>query len=169
MLVGAKSAVPFFEGVHFYYGCAFILAVVGLWVKPVGPWVRPRFNRWRDRRLLMNGRPAVQGVADEVLPLGRRLKRTEQRLGEVISVTTRLDNGQKAIVERMDLHDVKVTGIDEKLDNALEMLTHLFENGKNSNNPGDLNARMAEAQGVYLVNPEVKTYDPHKDEQAPQP
>ena len=177
MLLAAKGAVPFYEGVHTYYGLAIGAFLFGAWYKVIWPWLKPKVRAWKDRRLLMLGRPGVDGVADEVLPLGRRLKRQEKRIDEVASevrvvkeTTTRLDEGQVEILRRQEQHVDRVEKIDarvgtliERQDKALEMLGHLFENGKNSNNPGDINARLAQANGVYLEHPELPTYDPSKD------
>lgn len=171
------DAVPFYEGVHFYYGLVFATAICAAWVKYIWPWMKPKIRAWRDRRLLLHGRPAIDGVAPEVPSLARRLRRVDKRLDEttqkisdVVVVTERLDAGQAAMIGRMDDHEKKVNTIQGTVNNiqeqqgrALEMLSHLFENGKNSNNPGDLNARNAEANGVYLENPDVPTFDPNKD------
>lgn len=175
------GATPWYEGVHTYYGLAISAAFCTAWVKYIWPWMKPRVRSWQDNRLLMHGRLAVDGVAEEVPPLRRRLKRIEKRQDEFanmqqeqVTVTSRLDEGQKVIIERQNEHAERVEQIDAKVgtiidrqDKALEMLSHLFENGQNSNNPGDLRARQAMKDGVYLTDPTVPTYDPHKDDPKP--
>lgn len=174
MLLGAQ----FFLFTHHSLETAGVMVgVLGIWFKYVWPWLKPKIRGWQDRRVLMHGRRAVDGVTEEVAPLSRRMKRVEKRLDDVqvaqtaqVEVTNRLDAGQVAIIERMDGHDVRVAAIDSKVDTiqagqgrVLEMLSHLFENGRNSNNPGDLAARNAIANGTYLPNPELPTFTPMKD------
>ena len=178
MLVAVKSAPFFLFTHHALEGAGFALTAATLWFRYVWPWLKPRVRNWRDNRFLMKGRPAVDGVTEEVPPLRRRLKRIEKRQDDFTAVQTettdtvkRLDAGQVAIVDRMDRHEGVVSEIKGQVaqiadgqTRALTMLSHLFENGKNSNNPGDLNARMAESQGVYLEHPDVATFDPHRDD-----
>jgi hypothetical protein len=66
----------------------------------------------------------------------------------------------------MDEHDVKVSAIQEDVaflktgqTKILSMISKLFENGRDTNLTGDLIARMAEAQGVYLKDPNLS--EPH--------
>jgi hypothetical protein len=161
MIFAAQSATLFIETSSFYYASGATIAIFLFWNKYVWPWLRPKFHAIRDRHLLYSGRPAIEGVTPEVLPLARRLKRFELRLDENVETTKRLDDGQKAIVDRMDQHDVKVSAIDEtvgsiesKVDQMSRKIDQLFENGGDTNSPGDILARMARATpGVYLDNP----------------
>ena len=143
MLFAAKSAAPFYEGIHTYYGMAFALAVLLIWNKYVWPYFRPRVRAWKNDRLLIRGAPAVDDVRPETLPLARRLRRIERRQDETNAITERLDSGQKVIVETLEAHgnDINEIKIDVK---------KLLKNGLTSNDTGDMIYRMGEKLGVVL-------------------
>jgi hypothetical protein len=180
MLVAVAKAAPLFlTRTHFLEGIGTGIAVLGIWFKYIWPWSKSHILRWRDDRLLMRGRPETDaGPGQE--SLGRRLKRQDRRLdsiehaqNEQVAVTTRLDNGQIEIIKRQDEHAETVARVQEDVaiikdgqNKALQMLGHLFENGQNSNNPGDLAARNAKALGTYLKDPQISTFDPHSEPSA---
>lgn len=167
MIFDVVHSVPFYEGEHTYLGIGIAVGIITLLqLTGVLSWVKVRWMAYRSWSMLSRGRPEVVGVAPEVVPLAKRLLKIDRSIKEQTAVNTRLDNGQKAIVERMDEHDVKVSAIQEDVaflktgqTKILSMISKLFENGRDTNLTGDLIARMAEAQGVYLKDPNLS--EPH--------
>jgi hypothetical protein len=151
MVAVAKSAAPFFEGVHTYYGAAFVVAVITI-AKLTGftRWVKKKWRNYRNWILIRDGKAAIPNVSKEILSIPVRLKN--------------LDDGQLKILDEIasykESHNAEVGAISTKVDQVLEsnaaltdQVGKLFKNGLNTNNPGDTMYRIAEKLGVVVPEP----------------
>lgn len=153
------GTTPWYEGVHTYYGFAIAAFACAAWIKYIWPWIKKTLSGWYAWRVVRDGRPAIEDVTPEVVPLPRRIKRLER-------ITTRLDNGQKEIIKRQDEHATEVDSIKKLVVTIDQKVTKLFPNGENTNDPGDLLARTAKTVGAFLENPEPIAHDRREDDKT---
>lgn len=156
MLDVAKAA-PWFEGVHAYYGAAFVVAVLTI-SKITGftRWARKKWVNWRNWILVRDGAKAVPNVRPALVALPQRLEKIDEGQLEILRV----------VDEYKTEHTVEVGKIAEKVDQVLQSnkdlvtkVQMLFPNGDNTNQPGDLLSRTAKAVGAFLPNPEPVSHD----------
>jgi hypothetical protein len=103
---------------------------------------RGEFKRRRVTRAFNRGVPAVDGVTREVLPGPNRVEILEDENTRVWSAISQLD----AKIEG------RFNEVLTRIDNVASAVGLLFKNGEDTDNPGDLYARMARRLGVFLDN-----------------
>lgn len=157
MLAVVKSATPFFEGAHFYYGAGAILAVITISkVTGLTRYVRKKWRNYRNWILVRDGKAAIPNVSKEILSIPVRLKN--------------LDDGQLKILDEITTykteHSIEVGRIASAVELVVESnealvakVQKLFPNGENTNDPGDLLSRTAKAVGAFLPNPSPVAHD----------
>jgi hypothetical protein len=166
MIEAAKSAVPFFEGPHFYYGAGAAVAVLTfLKITGTTKWLKVRWTAYRNWSLLNRGRPA-NDLQPEVVPLIKRLTVLDKGMKDQVAITTKLDNGQKVIVQTLtehgdDISEIKVAVSDvrDSVTTMVRKIDKLFPNGETTNEPGDLLSRTAKAVGAFLPDPQPPVHD----------
>ena len=167
MIAAVHHATPWFEGLHTYYGMAFIIAILtigqmtGLWKAIAGRW-----RRWRAWTLVRDGKAAVTANGVPVSPV-------------ILSIPVRLknlDDGQLKILDEIDKykqeHGAQVAAIASSIDTLVRSNEELsdkvqktLKNGLTSNDTGDMVYRIGQKMG--LVVPENDPRPARREGDAP--
>jgi hypothetical protein len=113
-------------------------------------------TRWREevrhgkqRALFLDGSPAVEGITDGVQPAALRVRGTEVQLA---SVLRRLDQGEIRF-GRIETQLVDIAN------GVNVLLKKLSRNGDDTNEPGELLFRMAQAAGKVIPDAQAGYID----------
>jgi hypothetical protein len=147
----------FWQTPHFWEGFGTFGSFFLAFLKWGWPPIRMRWARWRNWTLVRDGRAAIPNVSPAILAIPERLKN--------------LDDGQLKIINDISSykaeHTAQVAEINASVTRTERKIDKLFENGRGTNFTGDLIARMAEKQGVYLPNPEESSHDRREGDVSP--
>ncbi len=136
------------------------LTIIGFIKKPWTEKAKKRRQQKKVLKLFMNGSPGIKGILNEVTPGPERVLAAEiiikehtellKEQGEVLKEQREIQKQQGLILGEVANGLNNLTNIVVKLDKKMT------SNGGNTNDPGDVQMRMAKSSGVWLTDEELK-------------
>jgi hypothetical protein len=130
------------------------------------PWTKKAKERRQQKRVLklfMNGDPGVKGLIEAIVPGPERVAEAEEAIkehNELLKEHTGLLKTQGETLKNQGEILKKVqNGITNLTTKVTQLDKKMTSNGGNTNNPGDVQMRMAKLANVWLDEDEVTTHD----------
>lgn len=140
-----------------------LLTIIGFIKRPWTEKAKVRRQQKKVLKLFMNGDPGVKGLIDAIVPGPERVQATETMIKdhtELLRKQEEIQRQQGVLLETVASGLSNLTNIVIKLDKKMT------SNGGTTNDPGDVQMRMAKSSGVWLTEEELKTATKkYKDQQ----
>ncbi len=149
------STVYFFVGIT-----AGILTIIGIIKRPWTEKAKLLRKQKRVLKLFMNGDPGVKGLIAAIVPGPERVQATETAIIEHTQLLKKQEEiqRQQGEVQKQQglLLETVASGLSNLTSIVIKLDKKMTSNGGNTNDPGDVQMRMAKSSGVWLTEEELK-------------